>query len=52
MRVDAPIFAAEEVLDEAAAPPAEPEGDPEEQEEIVDQFREFIDQVNPDDFAG
>jgi uncharacterized protein len=52
VRVDAPIFAAEDVLDEAAAPPAEEPGDPEEQEEIVDQFREFIDQVNPDDFAG
>jgi hypothetical protein len=51
VRVEAPIFASEEVLDEAAAAPEE-DGDPEEQEEIVDQFREFIDQVNPDDFAG
>ncbi|HVM52813.1 MAG TPA: bifunctional nuclease family protein [Acidimicrobiales bacterium] len=51
VRVDAPIYAAEEVLDEAAAPPAADE-DPEEQQEIVDQFREFIDQVNPDDFAS
>ena len=52
VRVEAPIYAADEVLDEAAAPPVEESGDPEEQEEIVDQFREFIDQVNPDDFAG
>jgi hypothetical protein len=52
VRVDAPIFASEEVLDEAASAPVEEGGDPEEQEEIVDQFREFIDQVNPDDFAG
>lgn len=52
VRVSAPIYASEEVLDEAAAPPAEEEGDPEEREEIVDQFREFIDQVNPEDFAG
>lgn len=53
VRVDAPIYASEEVLDEAAAPPAaEEEGDPEEQEEIVGQFREFIDQVNPEDFAS
>lgn len=51
VRVDAPIYASEDVLDEAAAPPAE-EAEPEEQEEIVDQFREFIEQVNPDDFAG
>ena len=52
VRVDAPIYAAEEVLDEAAAPPVETEDDPEEQEEIVDEFRAFIDQVNPEDFAS
>jgi hypothetical protein len=52
VRVDAPIYASEDVLDEAAAPPVEADDDPEEQEEIVDQFREFIDQVDPDDFAG
>lgn len=52
VRVDAPIFAAEDVLDEAAAPTAQESDDPEEQEEIVDQFREFIDQVKPEDFAG
>jgi bifunctional DNase/RNase len=52
VRVDAPIYASEAVLDEAAAPPVEEDDDPEEQEEIVGQFREFIDQVNPEDFAG
>jgi uncharacterized protein len=53
VRTESPIYAAEEVLDEAATTPTdEEEGDGEEQEEIVDQFREFIDQVNPDDFAG
>jgi bifunctional DNase/RNase len=52
VRVDAPIYASEDVLDEAAAPAQEEPGDPEEQEQIVDEFREFIDQVNPDDFAG
>jgi bifunctional DNase/RNase len=51
VRVAAPIFAAEAVLDEAAAAPEEERTDPEAAEEIVDQFREFIDQVNPDDFA-
>jgi len=40
------------VLDEAAAPQVEAEVEEEQQEEIVDQFREFIDQVNPDDFAS
>jgi bifunctional DNase/RNase len=51
VRVDAPIFASEQVLAEAAMPAAE-EGEEEQQEEIVDQFREFIDQVNPEDFAS
>jgi bifunctional DNase/RNase len=51
VRVSAPIYAAEAVLDEAAAAPEEEKSDPEQAEEIVDQFREFIDQVNPDDFA-
>jgi bifunctional DNase/RNase len=51
VRVDAPIFAAESVLAEAAMPAAE-EGEEEEQEEIVDQFRQFIDEVNPEDFAS
>lgn len=50
VRVDAPIFASEQVLAEAAMPAAE-EGE-EEQEEIVDQFRQFIDEVNPEDFAS
>ena len=51
VRVDAPIYAAEAVLDEAAAPQVEGEVEEEQQEEIVDQFREFIDQVNPEDFG-
>ena len=52
VRVDAPIFASEEVLADAAMPaPEEPE-DEEQQEEVVDQFREFLDQVNPEDFAS
>ena len=51
VRVDAPIFASEQVLADAAMPAAE-EGEEEEQEEVVDQFREFLDQVNPEDFAS
>jgi bifunctional DNase/RNase len=51
VRVDAPIFASEQVLADAAMPATE-EGEEEQQEEIVDQFREFIDQVNPEDFAS
>lgn len=52
VRVDAPIFASEEVLADAAMPAAEESEDEEEQEEIVDQFRQFIDEVDPEDFAS
>ncbi len=49
VRVSAPIFAAEELLDEVGQEPAaEPE---EEAEEILDEFRDFIEHVNPEDFA-
>jgi uncharacterized protein len=50
VRIGAQIFAAEEVLDEAGhAPNEEPE---EENEEVVAEFREFIESVNPEDFAS
>ena len=51
VRVEAPLFASEEVLADAAMPAAE-ESEEEQQEEIVEEFREFIDQVNPEDFAS
>jgi hypothetical protein len=49
-RVGTPIFADESVLEEAAYPPDEQADD--EQDEVVEQFREFIDKVNPEDFAS
>src|SRR4051794_2146237 len=45
VRTDAPLFAEEGVLAEAARTSEEPE-------EIVEQFKEFIDHVNPDDFGS
>lgn len=49
VRCSAPLFASEELLDEVGQePPAEPE---EEAEEIIDEFRDFIDHVNPEDFG-
>ena len=48
VRVGTTIFASEAVLDEAASPL----GEEEEQEDLVVQFREFIEQVNPEDFAS
>lgn len=49
VRVGIPIFAAEPVLEEAAAPLMVEEED---SEEVVEEFREFIEKVNPDDFAS
>lgn len=53
-RTGSPIYAADEVLAEAGYLEEEPEPeslDPEEREEVVEQFRDFIDSVNPEDFA-
>jgi bifunctional DNase/RNase len=47
VRTGTRIFVAEDVLDEAAALPPEASAD-----EVVEQFREFIDRVNPEDFAS
>lgn len=49
-RTGTPIFAADAVLDEAAY--AITEEDEEQQEVVVEQFKEFIDSVNPEDFAS
>jgi hypothetical protein len=46
VRVAAPIFASEEVLEEAAILI------PGDEDEEVEKFREFLDQVTPEDFAG
>ena len=49
IRLDAAVYASEGVLDAAGQQP-EPEEDQE--EEILDEFRVFIEHVSPDDFAG
>ena len=46
-RLGTPIFANEEVLDEAAVTVSE-----DEDEEEVERFREFLEGVNPEDFAS
>lgn len=48
VRVDAPIFAEEALLAEAAIEVTD-DGDP---EAILDEFRDFLDDVSPEDFAG
>lgn len=48
-RTGTPIFVDESVLDEAAYPEERPVPD---QDEMVEQFRQFIESVNPEDFAS
>jgi bifunctional DNase/RNase len=51
VRVEAAIFATDEVLDDAGTRAVD--GQPEEQQDqIVDEFRQFIEHVNPEDFSG
>jgi bifunctional DNase/RNase len=49
VRSGAPIYAAEEVIAESAI---EFEHDVEDTEEVVEKFKDFLDQVSPEDFAG
>ena len=51
LRCEAPIFATEELLDEAGQP-AEVSEEAEEADEIIDEFKDFIESVSPEDFAG
>ena len=54
VRTGSPIFAEEGVLDEAGQE-AEVEAAAEageQEEEILEEFRDFIERVNPDDFAA
>lgn len=50
-RTGSPIFASDSVLGDAGYVEAEPEVDPDKREEVVEEFKEFIDSINPEDFA-
>lgn len=50
VRCDAPLFAADDLVDEVGQePPPDPEDDA---AEILDEFHDFIENVTPDDFAS
>jgi len=51
-RTGTPIYANEAVLDEAGYTSDDEESGEGESEEVVEQFKEFIDSVNPEDFAS
>ena len=48
VRTSAPIFAADDVIDESSI---EFEHEVEDTEEVVEKFKDFLDQVTPEDFA-
>ena len=49
VRTQAPIFAADDVIDESSI---EFEHEVEDQEEVVERFKDFLDEVSPEDFAA
>ena len=49
VRVGAPIFAADDVIAESAV---EAEGTPESEQQVVEDFRRFLDDVQPEDFQS
>jgi bifunctional DNase/RNase len=51
LRVDAPLRVADEVMDEAGTTLPIDDVDPEEIEAELDEFRNFLDEVDPDDFG-
>ena len=50
VRTSAPIFAADEVIEESAIEFEDGEA-PEDTEQVVEKFKEFLDNVTPEDFA-
>jgi bifunctional DNase/RNase len=51
-RVEAPIWVNDEVLEEAGIVDEGEKADPAEQEERLDEFRKFLEEVDPEDFQG
>lgn len=51
LRTGTPIFASEPLLDEAGVLMAEPDEDESENEDEVAKFREFLDDITPEDFG-
>ncbi len=49
IRAEAPIYAADQVIEESAI---EFEHEVEDTEEVVDKFKDFLDEVTPEDFAS
>ncbi len=49
VRTEAPIFVADQVIDDSAIEFGQ---EPDDAREVIDEFKEFLENVSPDDFAG
>ncbi len=49
VRTEAPIFVADDVMDDSAIEFGQ---EPDDASEVIDEFKQFLENVNPDDFAG
>ena len=50
VRCEAPLYASEELIEEAGQEPPAEEPEDVEDDEIIDEFKDFIENVNPEDF--
>lgn len=51
-RIDAPVFALEKVIESAGYRPDSDSSDDGDDDQVLEEFREFIDNVTPEDFDG
>ena len=49
VRTEAPIFVADQVIDDSAIEFGQ---EPDDASEVIDEFKQFLENVNPEDFAG
>jgi uncharacterized protein len=52
VRCDAPLFATDELMDAEAQEPPDDRDDHDDDDEIIDEFKDFIDNVSPEDFGA
>jgi bifunctional DNase/RNase len=52
LRAEAPIFVAQSLMDEVGVVLVEADEDEEDADDLVDEFRAFLDSIDPDDFQA
>ena len=51
VRCEAPLYASEELIEEAGQEPPDEDTDDVDDDEIIDEFKDFIENVSPEDFG-